>query len=199
MTEREKERYEYYKLAYAAFIAVYPFGLEDLENEIWADIEGYEGDYQESNYGRTKSFKYKTPRIIVLMMNHKGYLYVHLCQKSNSERYFIHNLVAQCFVPNPKNKPEINHEDGIKFNNYFENLKPSTRTENIHHTFKTGLQKEGVDYPSAKLTEEQVRKIRSSYIKDDSEFGTIGLAKKYKVSTSTIWNIVNFKSYKNVK
>lgn len=199
MTESEKKRYEQYKLAYAAFIAVYPFGLEDLEGEIWADIKGYEGDYQESNYGRTKSFKQKTPRIIVPMMNHKGYLYVHLCQKGNSERYFVHNLVAKCFVYNPENKPEINHDDGIKFNNYFENLKPSTNIENLQHAFKTGLMKIGVEHPFAKLSEEQIRKIRSSYIKGSRKFGCAALALKFGVGETSIWNIVNFKSYKNVK
>lgn len=56
MTESEKKRYEQYKLAYAAFIACYPFELEDLQGEIWADIEGYDGYYQESNYRRTKKF-----------------------------------------------------------------------------------------------------------------------------------------------
>jgi len=204
MTEYDKKRYEQYKLAYAAFIALYPFGLEDLQGEIWADIEGYDGDYQESNYGRTKSLKFGKAKILRPAVDDKGYLHIVLSKKSKTKKskykkIRVHRLVAQCFVPNPENKPEVNHEDGIKFNNYFENLKPSTRTENLQHAVKTGLKKSGVQNYNSKLTEEQVRKIRSSYIKGDSKFGTTGLAKEYGVSPSTIWDIVNFKRYKNVK
>ena len=199
MTETEKKNYERYKLAYAAFIAVYPFGLEDLDGEIWRWISGYEGDYQESNYGRTKSFQYNEPRIMVPIMNQKGYLRVKLHKNGVDKTYSVHILVGRTFVPNPEGKPEINHIDGNKFNNFAENLKWSTRTENIRHAFETGLQKQGADYPTAIFTPEQILEIRQIYIKGDSEFGTTGLAKKFGVSKSTIKEIVKGKSYKNVK
>lgn len=199
MTEYDKKRYEQYKLAYAAFIACYPFGLEDLQNEIWADIEGYDGYYQESNYGRTKSLKFGKAKILRPALTLNGYLKVVLSKHNQKNTKHIHQLVSQCFIPNPNNLPVINHKDGIKFNNYFENLERCTDIQNKQHAVKTGLKKSGAQNYNSKLTEEQVREIREFCIKGNHKFGAAAFARKFGVHPSTIEDVVNFKKYKNVK
>lgn len=199
MTETEKKNYERYKLAYAALMAVYPFGLEDLPGEIWEWIRGYEGDYQESTFGRTKSFKCKTPKIIVPMITNKGYLQVNLFKNSVRKHCFVHILVGQTFIPNPENKPEINHFDGNRLNNFVDNLKWATDAENKRHAVETGLIKSGSEHTLSIFEPKQILEIRRIYIKGDSEFGAAGLAKKFGVSSSTIARIIQGKRYKDVK
>lgn len=170
-----------------------------MQDEIWADIEGYDGDYQESNYGRTKSFKNGKVKILRPVPTLNGYLKVVLSKHNQKNTKHIHQLVSQCFIPNPENLPEVNHKFGVKFDNYFENIEWNTHLKNIEHSFKIGLRKEGAEHKQAKLNEEQVREIRRIYIKGDSKLGALALAKKYGVSQQTILRVVNFKSYRNVK
>ena len=107
--------------------------------------------------------------------------------------------MAELFIPNPENKPQINHIDGCKLNNHFENLEYLTDKENLDHAVKIGLIKIGSENACAKLTAEQVREIRKLYVKGSSEFGYGGLAKLYNVCNATIEDVVNYKSYKNVE
>ena len=109
--------------------------------EIWKDVIGYEGLYFVSNLGRVKSTptcKHKKPRILKPIPRN-GYLSVILCDEHGLKNVFIHRLVAQCFVPNPYNKPIVNHVDGNKMNPCAENLEWCTQKENIDHAIKTGL------------------------------------------------------------
>lgn len=99
--------------------------------EIWKDIEGFEGLYQVSNLGRVKSFY--TNRILKCSTHPQGYLTVTLCKDSTKYTKKIHRLVAQAFIPNPDNKPEVNHIDENKTNNNLSNLEWSTRKENVNH------------------------------------------------------------------
>lgn len=199
MNKYEKLYYEEAKKAYAALMLCYPFGLEDLDGEIWADIAGYDGDYQESNYGRTKSFKGNSPKILAPMITSKGYLGVQLFKNAKGKKIYVHQLVASIFVPNPENKTEINHLDGFKLNNHVDNLEWVCSTDNKLHAVKIGLMKSGSEHVLAKLTAEQVRYIRQVYIKGDSEFGGQALAKKFCVSRSTIQSVVNYECYKNIE
>lgn len=103
--------------------------------EIWRDIRGFEGIYQISNKGRLKSFKDKKDGRILSNKNSKGgYLSAVLCYKNRPTRSDkIHRLVAEAFIPNPGNKPEVNHIDGDKQNNHVENLEWVSRKENARH------------------------------------------------------------------
>lgn len=104
--------------------------------EEWRDIQGYEGLYQVSNYGRVKSID----RILPNGKTHKGkVLYVHLingyptvslCKNSKQHNHKIHRLVAQAFIPNPDNKPCVDHIDADRANNNVVNLRWVTYQEN---------------------------------------------------------------------
>ena len=196
------ERYAEAKLAYAALMMVYPLMLEDLVGEIWKWISGYEGLYQVSNYGRIKTFprhsRYKEIMIRRPALGTGGYLQVGLHKNGISKTFDIHRLVAQTFIPNPLNLPEVNHKFGNKFDNCVENLYWCTDEENTHHAVETGLIKSGADRNEAKLTAEQVRWIRENYKPYDPNFGASALARKFNVSPRTIRRVVKGITYKNV-
>lgn len=96
-----------------------------MEKEIWKDIKGYEGLYQVSNLGNVKSIErfYKLGNSIIKVKeknikaskNTYGYLSLILCNKGIKRGVTIHHLVAQAFIPNPLNKPTVNHIDGNMF------------------------------------------------------------------------------------
>ena len=98
--------------------------------EIWRDIDDYEGLYQISNKGHVKSLKWGKERILRPMINSSGYLNVVLYKNTASQSRYIHRLVAEVFIPNTQNKPQINHKDECKTNNTVENLEWATAKEN---------------------------------------------------------------------
>jgi hypothetical protein len=124
--------------------------IESLPGEIWKDVVGLEDSYMVSNLGRVKSkertiqqisrwgseMKKPYPEKIIVPSSNRAYLIIGL---SKSKKLTVHRLVATHFIPNPENKPEINHINGIKFDNRVENLEWVTRSENTIHGFKTGL------------------------------------------------------------
>lgn len=109
--------------------------------EIWKDIKGYEGWYQVSNLGRVKSlertfvrkngssFKVKE-RILKYAFDHAGYPYVTLIKLKVRYNKSIHRLVAMAFIPNPENKPQIDHIDANPMNPNVNNLRWATTREN---------------------------------------------------------------------
>lgn len=102
--------------------------------EIWKDIEGYEGLYQVSNFGRVRRF-YKNGKVRILkpLSNKKGYLRVNLRKDNLLKTLSIHRLVAQAFLPNPNNLSQVNHKDEDKTNNNVSNLEWCDAKYNLNY------------------------------------------------------------------
>ena len=122
-----------------------------------------------------------------------------LKKNSESKSHYVHILVGTAFIPNPDGKPEINQEDGCKFNNHVGNLKWVTGLENKRHSVKMGLHRAGSKFWDAKLTDEQVRYIRRVYKPRDKEFGAMALAKIFDMHVTSILKVIHRKTYKNVE
>src|SRR5690242_12502708 len=104
--------------------------------EVWKDIDGFEGIYVVSNYGNIRR---KHKNINRKLGTHSmGYAHVDLWKGGKMTNYHVHRLVAFAFIPNPENKPFVNHKDGDKKNNHVENLEWCTPLENMVHARKNG-------------------------------------------------------------
>ena len=99
-------------------------------------IKGY-NDYLIDENGNI--FSTKLNRFIVQSVSNKGYHRVSLNQSKYKRQYQLHRLVAETYIPNPKNKPQVNHIDGNKSNNHVSNLEWVTGSENVLHAVKIGL------------------------------------------------------------
>ena len=154
------------------------------------DVCGYEGLYKVDENGNV--FSVRNNKLLKRMMFPSGYEYVHLCNgKGKTKLFRVHRLVAETFIPNPNNLPEVNHKDGDKLNNNVKNLEWCTNLENMRHSIETGLRTvKDENNPSAKLTAKDVENIRKEYIPKSKEFGTVALARKYGVTNVMIGKII---------
>lgn len=160
--------------------------------EVWRPIAGYEGLYEVSNLGRVKSLWHKTRRILKPALKH-GYLQVNFVDGVTHKFFSVHRLVALAFIPNPENKPQVNHVNGDKTDNRVENLEWCTPSENMQHAVENGLMPQGADHPDSKFTNEQVLYIREN----PDNLTTVQLAEMFDVTSSTISDVQLYKTYKN--
>jgi len=119
--------------------------LENLEGETWKDIEGWEGYYQASNMGRVKSFgrtvifgnniRHTKDKILKPSKRPDNYYVVWLTKDERKEIHNLHRLIAEVFIHNddPINKNDVDHKDGNSLNNRVENLRWTTRKENLNN------------------------------------------------------------------
>ena len=114
-------------------------------DEVWKPVKGYEGLYEVSNMGRVKSLErtvwdnrgcYRTvpEKILRGRKNNCDYLQVHLYRDGKAKWHSIHRLVAQAFLENPQNLPEVNHIDEVRDNNIASNLEWCSRLYNIEYS-----------------------------------------------------------------
>ena len=180
--------------------------IPNLLGEVWKDIINYEGWYQVSNKKRIKSLQ----RTIVYssgsvrLQNSKllktrisnGYLGVTLRKMNKTRTTSLHRLIAEAFIPNPENKPQVNHIDGNKLNNCIENLEWATASENTIHAIQNGLLgiKYGEQTSGAKLTEKEVLEIRAI----GRSLKQKEIAEKYGVTTSAISGILLRKNWNHI-
>lgn len=157
--------------------------------EIFKQVPDYEL-YLCSNYGRV--FSIKSEKFLKPTPDKDGYLQVAFHKNGKEKKAKVHRVVAELFIPNPDNKREVNHVNGIKSDNRADNLEWCTRSENAIHAYKTGLMKSGEERYNAKLTAAQVLEIRAGNLT------TVELAKKFNVDGATISYIQRGKKYKNV-
>ena len=118
--------------------------------EQWKEIEGFDGLYLVSNLGRVlrKRREYINPQGTTCVieekelkpsLNGRGYLHVKIRYNGKRHTLVVHRLVAKAFLPNPANKPQVNHIDGNKLNNRLDNLEFATAKENIQHAWDNNL------------------------------------------------------------
>ncbi len=159
-------------------------------------IQGFE-NYEVDELGQVWSLPKKTrkgTRLIKALRHPKtGYMYLDLCKDGNVKKFTVHRLVALAYLPNPENKPQVNHINGDKTDNRLENLEWCTRSENQKHSIDIGLRSaKGVKNSQCKLTEQDVL-----YIRNSKENGSI-LAKKFNISNPTICDIRNGRSWTHI-
>ena len=115
----------------------------NTDEEVWKDVIGFEGIYKVSNVGRLMRYKNSVNmpdrNILKGEVTVFGYRQYKLSLDGMSRRMKAHRLVAQSFIPNPDNKPQVNHKDGNKLNNRVDNLEWATSQENNQHALDTGL------------------------------------------------------------
>lgn len=177
--------------------------LKNLKNEIWKDIKNYEKLYQVSNYGRIKSlgryhkfpnggiYKIKS-RILKSYHDVGNYLFVTLFNNESKKKQMkVHRLVAQAFIPNYNNYPQINHKNCIRDDNKVENLEWCTSSYNSKYAYKCGNRKmpsklkqmiknfNGENNPNAKLNKQKVKDIKE---KIKLGISKKEIAKEYNIS-----------------
>lgn len=176
---------------------------EEDDLEIWKEIQDFEGFYEISNFGRVRS----VDRVIdsgqgwcanlkgkVLKANNTGalrnYPSVQLNMGGRKKNHKIHRLVAEAFIPNPDDKPEVNHKDGNTQNNHASNLEWVTASENVTHALGSGLLVRGIGL-ECKNTKYAVEVYKDSkYI--TTLIGTKSMI-EYGLLPSKVWLCVNGK------
>lgn len=166
--------------------------------EIWKPIVGYEGLYEISSLGRVKSLhnlqrkrtnervKIKPrpkEKILKPTVSTHGYIMYHLTKNNSIFNASGHRIIAQAFIPNPLNKPQVNHIDNNRLNNNISNLEWVTALENTHHCIKQKRNMFGEKHYLSKLTNSIIFSIRKSKEKN------VTLSKLYGVHQSNISRI----------
>lgn len=166
---------------------------------MWKDIQNWENSYQVNEIGEVKSLTKKVgcrirgELILSPKINHYGYKVLRLWKNEKGKDVFVHRLVAEAFIPNPLNKPQVNHIDGNKLNNNVSNLEWVTCSENHKHAFRIGIKSHvGEKHNVAKLTEKDILYIRAS------EKRNCDLALQFKVSRSNITRIKKRKGWTHI-
>lgn len=181
--------------------------------EIYKWVQGYEGLYKVSNLGNVKTFNWRNAKkeaILKPATNKNGYLQVALQKDGKLKSFKVHRLVAQSFLLNLENKPQVNHKDCNKKNNRVDNLEWCTPKENTTHAIKMGVFvfqsseksinkyiKRGELNGGALLTDAKVKEIRSKFI--PRKYTRKMLASEYNVKESTIKDVLSYKSWKHIK
>jgi hypothetical protein len=160
--------------------------------EIWMQIEGYEGRYEISNLGRAKSKQ----KILKPQTDAYGYYFIRIAKKGEKQKTKrIGRLVGLHFIPNPENKEQINHINGIKKDNRATNLEWVTRSENVLHAYNTGLNPIGENHIRSKLKEHQVKSILELR---KSGITQCELSEKFRISRSAVRSILDGTNWKRL-
>lgn len=157
--------------------------------EIWKDVTGYEGIYQVSNLGNVKSlyrkvfytdgrnYIYKERILNWNIMKKVNRCYVHLYKNSERKSMLVHRLVAQAFIPNPDDLPEVNHKSGITTENDISNLEWVTHSDNMKH---------GILHGNNIYTETQIKQVKT-YLAEGK--GQAEIQRLTGVGRSTVYEI----------
>lgn len=177
--------------------------------ETWKKVEGFEG-YEVSSFGNVRSIdrvitqvnqagtytRTMKGKLMKMNVNNKGYNVTQLSRNGVRQMVLVHRLVAKAFVNNPKELPQVNHEDGNKQNNRADNLGWTNNSGNQEHAIATGLIKKarGEATRASKLTDEAVKWIRAY-----NQLPTADVAGKYGVTQQTILDVRNRKTWNHIQ
>ena len=166
--------------------------------ELWEDF----GErYKVSYFGNVDSLnsrgRGKRKRMIPSINTTKGYLQAHLTINGTKKKYYVHRLVAICFIPNPNNYKQVNHIDGNKLNNHVSNLEWCTCKQNIRKAWELGLNAKGEKHGRAKLTEAIV--IEMFRFRNIEKWTQQRIADHFGICASTVSRILRRKSWKHVE
>lgn len=173
---------------------VFNLNLNTMETR--KDIPWYEGLYQVSNLGNIKSLNYNHTwkERLVNSWIAKWYCYIHLYKNTIDKIYKIHRLVAQAFIPNSGNKPQVNHKNWIRNDNRIENLEWCTNGENILHSYNILWQNRNMlwllwkDNPKSKKVNQYTK--RWEFVKTRDSISDISRQLKYNqwnISSCCLW------------
>lgn len=171
--------------------------------EIWRDVVGYEGFYKISNLGKVISVnridvrgQHRKPVEKSQRLNN-GYFVTTLHKDKVRKTMKVHRLVAMAFIPNPENKPQVNHKDGNKLNNHLDNLEWCTAKENtIHARDNNLLSIVGVNNYQTNLTERDVQIMR--WMVNIAGFSYQSTADFFETTKSTVGYIIKGRSWKHL-
>ena len=180
--------------------------METKENFI--DVVGFEGIYQIGNQGTIRSIDRTVTRsnkqypkkgvVLKTFKNNRGYTTVWLYNNGNKKYCLLHRIVAESWIKNPQNKPEVNHINGNKDDNRVINLEWVTKSENEKHSYMLGLKSaKGEKNGRAILTEDDVRQIRILY--GTGNYTQKELGKLYNIDYTNIGRIYKGKLWACVK
>jgi predicted GNAT superfamily acetyltransferase len=175
--------------------------------EIWKNIQGYEGLYQVSNLGRIKSLektvtisygtkRFQKEKILKQGKNKSGYFFVILSKDGVNKNFKVHRLVAMQFIDNHFFEKTVNHINGIKSDNNVKNLEWVSYSENMRHAYENNL-------INAKKNEKHYRSKISLDVAKIIKYQTIGekasdIAKKMNLSKSVVHGIKSGRTWKNI-
>lgn len=167
----------------------------------WVMIEEFAPYYVINEHGQVRSLGGRSgsgKKMLKPRQNKEGYWHLDLTKDKKRHGRFIHRLVATTFIPNPENKPQINHIDFNPANCHVSNLEWCTPRENVQHTIRHGRkapQPKGEDNKNSKLTNEQVREIKRLY----GSMLTRDLAIMFGITSRNIRYIISGKRWSHVK
>lgn len=138
--------------------------VKSLRGERWFPLVGFEGLYEMSNHLRVKSVFRKNELLKSSYPNFQGYESIGLTDHTGYKSIYLkHRLICEMFVPNPENKPFVNHKNGIRGDNRIKNLEWCTQLENVRHAWASGFCEEMRFRRRGKLSEEAIVDIYTSY------------------------------------
>lgn len=168
----------------------------------WMPVVGYEDYFLVSDRGDV--FSLRTNKLIKQVIPKSGYCI--FTTRFGGRRgvlkcFRVHRLVAEAFIPNPENKPQVNHKNCCRSDNVVTNLEWVTPKENSEHAIKMGrcVIHQGQDRVNSKLTDDSVRYIRNNYIPRDRKFGARALGREFGVDKVTILGVVEGITWKHIK
>ena len=183
--------------------------LQQVGEEVWLPVIGYDGLYEVSSWGKVKSLRRKTlgiwgggkmsnGKLLKQTISKFGYIRITLSKNGKPIQFSVHRIVAKAFIENPKELPCINHKDSNRTNNHIENLEWVTYKENSHHAAVNNrfYVLRGEDSKIAKLTNKDILQIRKEYEKN--KVGFMKLGKKYGVDTTTIRSVIHGETWQHI-